>query len=241
MTYYQRQKLLIETLKTFDRYNPKEFKVVIVDDDSPDDISLPEFAFEVIIVKLRNKTWKNTSNVYNVGFHEALKHKPKFIIIQNAECYHWGDILGYVNENLTDENYIAFPAYSLGENETPCNEVINDKRAEFNGDSGWYNHAIHRPYALHFCTAITTRNLRKINGFDERLKDGIAFEDNVLVHQIKNLGLRIDIPDRPMVFHQWHYNQGISPQELVEMNQNIWLQIEQETTYRAVHLITPDL
>jgi hypothetical protein len=43
------------------------------------------------------------------------------------------------------------------------------------------------------------------------------------------------------VFHQWHYNQGIYAQELVELNKEIWLQIEQENSFRAVHLITPDL
>lgn len=241
MTYYDRQRLLIETLNTFDRYDPKDISVFIVDDDSPDDIVLPKYPFKVKIIKLKNKTWHNTGNVYNVGFIEALKSKPEFIIIQNAECYHWGDIIGYVKDNLTDENYIAFPAYSLAENETPCNEVIKDRRAEFNGDSGWYNHAVHRPYALHFCTAITAKNLQKINGFDERLIDGIAFEDNVLVHQIKNLGLRIDIPDRPMVFHQWHYNQGIYPKELVDKNKDIWLEIEQSKEYRAVHIMNPDL
>jgi hypothetical protein len=95
--------------------------------------------------------------------------------------------------------------------------------------------------ALHFCTAITTTNLKKLNGFDERLKDGIAYEDNVFVHQIKNLGLRIDIPDRPMVFHQWHYSGPQVDGALVEMNKQIWLQIEQEPGYRAIHLITPDL
>lgn len=241
ITFYQRHVLLIETLHTFERYDPETFNVVVVDDDSPDDIVLPPLSFDVTIVKLRDKTWNNTCTVHNVGFHEALKSNPDIIVIQNAECYHWGDVLGYARENLTDENYIAFPAYSLAEGETPCNEVIKDKCAEFNGDSGWYNHATHRPLALHFCTAITTANLRKLNGFDERLKDGIAYEDNVFVHQVRNLGLRIDIPDRPMVFHQWHYNQGIYAQELVELNKEIWLQIEQETSFRAVHLITPDL
>jgi glycosyltransferase involved in cell wall biosynthesis len=241
ITFYQRHVLLIETLHTFERYDPETFNVVVVDDDSPDDIVLPPLPFDVTIVKLRDKTWNNTCTVHNVGFHEALKSNPDIIVIQNAECYHWGDVLGYARENLTDENYIAFPAYSLAEGETPCNEVIKDKCAEFNGDSGWYNHATHRPLALHFCTAITTANLKKLNGFDERMKDGIAYEDNVFVHQIKNLGLRIDIPDRPMVFHPWHYSQGIHPQELVEMNQALWLEIEQEKTYKAIHLITPDL
>lgn len=241
LTFYQRQSLLVETLKSFERYNPEEFIAIIVDDDSPDDIVLPELEYDVEIIKLKNKTWHNAGNVYNRGFIEAFKWLPDIVIIQNAECIHAGDILGYAKESLTDENYIAFPAYSLGENEAPCNEVIKDKRAEFNGDSGWYNHPIHRPYALHFCTAITTKNLIKINGFDERFADGIAYEDNMLIHQIKNLGLRIDIPERPMVFHQWHYNQGTHSAELVEKNRDIWLELEKSKEYRAVHTLTPDL
>lgn len=241
MTYYDREKVLLNTLSTFDRYDPDTFDVVIVDDDSPKDISLPQYPFKVKIIKLKNKTWYNSGNVFNVGFHEALKTNPEIIIIQNAECYHWGDILTYARENLTDKNYIAFGAYSLAENEQPCNEIIKPRTAQFNGDSGWYNHPVHRPYALHFCSAITTGNLRKINGFDERLSAGIAFDDNVLVHQIKNLGLEIIITERPMVFHQWHYNQGTHNQELVERNQKIWLEIEQSKEYRAIHIITPDL
>ncbi len=241
MTFYQRHALLYETLKTFDKHDPSDFVVIIVDDDSPDDIVLPETPFEVKVIKLKNKTWRNTGNVYNVGFHEALKYNPDIVIIQNAECYHWGNVIGYAKENVTDENYIAFPAYSLAADETPCNEVIKDRIVEFNGDSGWYNHSVYRPLALHFCSAISTKNLIKLNGFDERLADGVAYEDNAFVHQIRCLGLRIDIPDRPMVFHQWHYNQPAVAAELVERNMNIYLEIEKGTEYRAVHTLTPDL
>lgn len=239
-TYYQRQKQLINTLESFRQYNPDLFNVVIVDDDSPEDIILPEYPFNVFILKLHNKTWHNTASVYNWGFHKAMEYNPRVVIIQNAECQHWGDI---INEALkvTDENYIAFPAYSLARDETASLEIIKNKIAEFNGDSAWYNHPVYRPYAFHFCSAITTANLKKINGFDERLCDGIAFEDNVLVHQIKNLGLRIDIPEYPLVFHQWHYDGNIYSQDLVERNKNIWLEIEQKSDYRAVHTLTPDL
>jgi hypothetical protein len=44
-----------------------------------------------------------------------------------------------------------------------------------------------------------------------------------------------------MVFHQWHYSGPQVDGALVEMNKQIWLQIEQEPGYRAIHLITPDL
>lgn len=240
MTYYQRQKQLNRTLESLRQYDSSKFVVVIVDDDSPDDIILPELPYEVDILKLRNKTWHNSASVYNWGFHRAFEYNPKVIIIQNAECQHWGDILSAAKE-VTDGNYIAFPAYSLAENEEASEGVIRNKAAEFNGESAWYNHSVYRPHAFHFCSAITVNNLKKINGFDERLCDGIAYEDNVLVHHIRNLGLRIDIPERPMVFHQWHYSGGTYDAELVERNKNIWLEIEKDDSFRAVHALTPDL
>lgn len=240
MTYYQRQKQLDKTLESLRQYDSSKFVVVIVDDDSPDDIILPELPYEVDILKLRNKTWHNSASVYNWGFHRAFEYNPKVIIIQNAECQHWGDILSAAKE-VTDGNYIAFPAYSLAENEEASEEIIRNKAAEFNGESAWYNHSLYRPCGYHFCSAITTSNLKKINGFDERLCDGIAYEDNAFLHHIRNLGLRVDIPDRPMVFHQWHYSSGAYDPVLVEKNWKIWAGIEQETTFRAIHTLTPDL
>ena len=240
MTYYQRQKQLNRTLESLRQYDSSKFVVVIVDDDSPDDIILPELPYEVDILKLRNKTWHNSASVYNWGFHRAFEYNPKVIIIQNAECQHHGDILSAAKE-VTDGNYIAFPAYSLAENEEASEEIIRNKAAEFNGESAWYNHSLYRPCGYHFCSAITTSNLKKINGFDERLCDGIAYEDNAFLHHIRNLGLRVDIPDRPMVFHQWHYSSGAYDPVLVEKNWKIWAGIEQETTFRAIHTLTPDL
>ena len=110
MTFYQRHALLIETLKTFERYDPETFNVVVVDDGSPDDIVLPSLPFDVTIVKLRDKTWNNTCTVHNVGFHEALKGNPDIIVIQNAECYHWGDVLGYARENLRAMDDVLLPS-----------------------------------------------------------------------------------------------------------------------------------
>ena len=105
MTYFQRQKQLDLTLESLTYQNPKDFSIIIVDDDSPDDIKLKEYKFKIKIIKLKNKTWHNTGNVFNVGFIEALKSKPDAIIIQNAECYHWGKTIDYIKENLTNEHF----------------------------------------------------------------------------------------------------------------------------------------
>jgi GT2 family glycosyltransferase len=221
MTAYNREALLQKTLESFNQYDPYEF--VVVTDKDEDHLE---------------KTWVNSAIAFNRAFYEAIHtHQADAVILQNAECYHAGDILGYVRNNLTDKNYISFPCYSLGENDTLPPIEMNPRGAAFDGDSAWYNHPVHRPVGYHFCAAITTDNLRKINGFDERFKDRKDYEDNYLLYQVRQLGLRIEIPAEPYVFHQWHYS---SPRKGAS-NEQLYNQLIQTEGYRAVHLITPDL
>lgn len=239
MTYIQRQRQLDETLKSLCQYDPAEFNVVIVDDGSRDDIVLQDLPFDVDILKIRNKSWHNTGIAFNWGFNKALEYSPDVVIMQNAECIHSGDILSAAMK-VTDENYISFACYSLAEGEGPGCEIQN-KTATFNHESAWYNHSVYRPVGFHFCTAITAENLRKLNGFDERFWAGVAYDDNMLIHQIQNLGLRIDIIDDPFVFHQWHDRPYEITADLVDRNCALFKELEQSTEYRAVHVITPDL
>jgi len=242
MTYYQRQKQLIKTLQSFEKYE-HDFNVFIVDDNSPDDINLPEFGFDIIIIKFQKKLWINPGVTFNVCFGYALKINPDIVIIQNAECYHNGDILGYAIKNLTQKNYITFAAYSLGAGEDVDLKTLNPICASGNGDSAWYNHSVYRPEALHFCAAITAENLRKINGFDERFAHGLGYEDDYLLHQVRRLGLKIEIIDDPFVFHQYHYDVKAFKFDLDLYNRTAALckELKRENNYKAVHLITPDL
>jgi len=242
-TYYQRQKQLIKTLDSFKQYNPDDFSVVIVDDNSPDDINLPGYSFDITILKLKEKHWICPAPVFNFGFVEALKSKPEVIIIQNAECYHKGDIIGYIKNHLTDSNYLSFAAYSLGKGEDVDINNLNPVGASGNGDSAWYNHSVYRPEALHFCCAITAKNLIKINGFDERFAEGLGYEDNYLIHQIRTLGLKIEIIDDPFVFHQYHYDVKAFTfnADIYNKTAALCTALKREKKYRAVHYITPDL
>jgi len=224
------------------QYDPKDFFVVIVDDGSPDELILPWFPFDIKIVRIKDsKTWKNASVPFNIGFGHALLKNPDIILNQNAECVHMGNILEYA-KTVTDENYISFPCYSQGKGEEP-GSVMNHKCATFEGESAWYNHPFHNPRYYHFCSAITTKNLIKLNGFDERFADGFAYDDDYFVHQIRTLGLRIDLPEQPHVVHQWHYSNYSQPNggELCSINENIYQRLVKENEYRAQHHITPDL
>jgi glycosyltransferase involved in cell wall biosynthesis len=241
LTYYNRERQLLKTLESFCGY--KDINVIIVDDNSPEKLNLKSYPFTIYYLRLNQKAWINPAPVFNYGFNEALKYKPEAVIIQNAECYHRGDIISAVRGNLTDKNYISFACYSLGKGEDVAKTNLNAVGAKGNGDSAWYNHSVYRPEAFHFCCAITTENLVKINGFDERFAPYLGWEDNYLIHQIKTLGLSIHIIDNPFVFHQYHYDVKAFEFDNVLYHQASALctQLKKEKNYRAKHILTPDL
>jgi glycosyltransferase involved in cell wall biosynthesis len=236
MTYYNRQTQLNRTLESFSQYDPDEFRVVIVDDGSPEDIRLPETKFEVVVLKMYNKTWVQCDPTYNIGFHYALLKRPDIIIIQNAECYHLGDVLSYA-KRVDDKSYISFGCYSQGRGEV-IGSVINNRCATHGGDSAWYNHPIYRPVGYHFCSAITAENLLKLNGFDERFAFGIGYDDDYFLHQIRCLGLKVEITSDPIVIHQWHEQMMGND---YEGNGKIYQELIKENNYRAKHLVTQDI
>ena len=240
-TYHNRQSQMTKTLESFLKYNPKDFEVIIVDDGSKEDIILPKLPFRTTVIKMHNKTWTQGDPAWNVGFAQALKSNPDIVILQNAECYHWGNILE-VAKTVTDKTYITFGCYSQGEGEE-LGSVFNDRCMMFDGDSAWYNHPIHRPKAYHFCSAITANNLRKLNGFDERFSFGTGFDDDYFLHQVACLGLQIYITAEPFVIHQWHEHTkfNTNENELIMTNYRIIQHLTKERIFRAKHLLTEDL
>lgn len=242
MTYFNRQSQLTKTLESFKKYNPKDFNVIIVDDNSPEDIALPPLDFEVQIIKLTTRKTVSSAPVYNEGFRKALQSNPDIVIIQNAECYHASDILSKAKE-VNEKTYIAFSCYSLAEGESPETVVRNDRIALYNGDSAWYNHPEFRPVGFHFCSAITAENLKRINGFDERFMYGIDYDDNYLIHQVRTMGLEVIIPADYFVYHQFHYNvpRPLAGFDNLRNNLELFNELVLKNEFRAVHLITPDL
>lgn len=254
MTYFNRLFQLKRTLKSIYKSKHKDFEIVIVDDKSDEEIDFSRYGKNIHTYRVKDeKWWTNPVIAYNLGIHTALALNPDAIILQNAECYHFGDVLKYVNDNLTNDNYLAMSALAI-DSDTTFNG-ITDKRVKGllpvdyayplnpeNEGIGWYNHPTLIPRAYDFCAAVTTENLIKLNGYDERFAQYIAYGDNDLILRVRRLGLRVDIPLEPFVVHQWHDHSHINMTGAGDMGLSLYLGIEaKETGYRARHTHTKDL
>ena len=108
MTYYRRIRELKNTLSSFRETKHEDFQVIIVDhgtwnDEEHDSTQITE-DFKDIDIKLirinpEDKWWPNPSVPFNIGFGKASGEK---IILQNAECFHNGDIISFTANNLKE-------------------------------------------------------------------------------------------------------------------------------------------
>jgi glycosyltransferase involved in cell wall biosynthesis len=251
MTYFNRQYQLTKTLESLKHSKHKDFEVVIVDDASTENIVHDITEYPVTVLKVKDKKWINPEPAYNMGLFYALSsRKPDIIMIQNAECYHVGDVISYTVENLTNKNYIAFSCFSLDKENTFKEHDIHRLTEEhqhkviISGQTGWYNHPTFRPNAFDFCAAVTAPNMKKLNGYDERFSDGYAMGDCDLINRVKfKLGLNVIIPANPFVVHQWHYYEELSAEyvRMHALNAILYRRIRMEKNYKAVHKYTLDL
>jgi glycosyltransferase involved in cell wall biosynthesis len=248
MTYYNRQYQLDRTLDSLDESPYKEFNVVVVDDCSPDPPIVGNHSYFIKVLRTENKRWIDGSPAYNLGFIEAIRMGSDIIVIQNAETYHVGDVLSRA-ATVAMDSYTSFACFNLSRQDTfsahNIHDIINKHNypAVNNDDNAWFNHKWVRPMGYHFCSAIRTENLIKINGFDERFADGYCFEDDEILARIRHLGLKVEITDHPFVVHQYH-ERGYVPanwKDLFFINGKRFEMIKASGNPVAVHRFTPDL
>jgi len=231
MAYHDRLSQLKNTLYSIEKSSyAKRTKIVIVDDASspehtPNNLT-KNLNIQVISVPKESKTWVNPCIAYNIGFTQI---ESDIVIIQNPECYHCGDVLNYVKENLTQENYLSFSCRNLKE---PIKHNIDPRQLKGN----WYNHPNKgRQTAYHFLSAITRENLEKLNGFDERYGPGYCFDDDEFLVRIKRMGLNVQIVPDDTVYcaHQFH-DKTILGGEIWQRNRRLFEEVTlKETGYRA--------
>jgi len=246
-SYFNRRTQFINTLRSLTLSKFKDFEVIVVDDGSDDEHKIDDLEMQfkflkVIRVEKRDKWYYNPCIPFNLAFSKCSGDK---IIIQNPECLHYSDILTKTQESLNDENYLSFATYSLNRTESEnlnkfhkAQDFFNNfefinKSIETNGDNGWYNHGIYRPCALHFCSAITRKNLKDLNGFDESYALGICYDDNEFLHRIILKKLNIIFQNNHIAVHQFHenfnYNQARS-QELEYRNNVLYTYISRKSS-----------
>jgi|SRR6185437_6623459 len=218
--YYNRRKLFYNTLVKLRHSTFTDFEVIAVDDGSDEENRLEdlekEFPFlKVIRLEPKDKWYGNACIPFNIGFRAA---KGEIVVLQNPECLHYGNVLGYVVENLKPNDYISFACYSLDKETTDMLDGSNvaaidstmtidfqPRKVGFDGDLGWYNHSTIHPRGFHWGAAIHRDDLMALRGFDERFAMGIAYDDCEFLFRIKQKGMNFKIVDHPCVLHQNHY------------------------------------
>jgi len=262
MAYYNnRKEQTIHTLNSIKNfYHPLEkpyydFEVVIVDDNSDAEFKLHDiivhYPYKIKYIEISKEekgTRINPCLAYNKGFENA---EGDVIIIQNPECMHVGDLILFLLENLTINDYYAFSCFSTNNPHT-SNEMVNSNYKynliydthflEINQPGiNWFNHPIHRPVSYHFCTAIYKEKLNLLGGFDPAYAEGYCYDDDEFLFRIKyNLKLNvINIPpDKVFVVHQYHLNSSSSfthdnnpLSHLLEKNKKLFEELKDNFVY----------
>lgn len=157
MSYFNRKIQIIRTLDKIKEtyYNKYDFEVIIIDDNSNEDQILteilsnyPYYINYIYISKEEKGDRINPCNAYNKGFDAST---GEIVIIQNPECYHVGDILKYINDNMKENDYYSFSCYNTnGEEFTKeliesSNIIAKIHDPDFNrrnlqGFATWFNH-----------------------------------------------------------------------------------------------------
>ena len=223
MAYYNRKKLIKNTLNMFEKnYGSYSYQVIIVDDNSNTEHKLNDildnYTFPIRYIEISKEEKGDRINPcvpYNKGFKQA---QGKIIIIQNPECYHCGDILHYSKNNLTIHNYLTFSCYNSGNSQMSDILIANPSLVfseSFNRCNAlvgahqnlWYNHPTMRLINYHFCSAIFNTNIKLLGGFDEKFAKGHSYDDDEFLLSIQKK-LKLDVlcipPEKGFVIHQWH-------------------------------------
>ena len=255
MAYYNRRKLLLNTLYSITKTQYKDdLEIIIVDDGSSDSHKIddlekifPKLDTKVVVINPNKKWWINPCIPYNIGFNLATGDS---IIIQNPECLHMHDIISYVSNNLINNTYLAFGSYAIGAQKTSMiNEVVYDKNfinkihniiyplnnmptKLLKSPDKWYQHGVYSPGAINFCCAIKQIDLEDLGGFDERYARGIAKDDREFVVRIKKKGMNIVYVDDLFVIHQCHGYTNYNNTKLVNRNNMLFQETVKCATYK---------
>jgi len=232
--YYNRYYQFTKTLDSISKSLYKNFEVIAIDDCSAESDRLEylqtQYPFlRVYRLDYKNKWYINPCIPFNLGISKAT---GDIVILQNPECLHVHDILSYVANNISDNNYLTISTYALNlvnsrklynsDNIKEFFKSLPQKRYNGSKIGGWMNHSKYRQSYFHFCSAITRNNLILLNGFSDKYAMGIGYDDNDFLLRIRKLELKVEIVDHISVIHQWH-PEVYHDKDLVAKNKKIFM------------------
>lgn len=209
--YYKRSGHLHNTLISFlYHYSDRKDYEVIIAEDLKNTVNEHEHAvllkiierfksqINIVHINIPVKTW-NPCIAFNVAADIA---SGDFFLITNPECFHYMNILKGMDEEFIKNSSVYIVCGCR--NRVNCNFFI-EKFEDLEGqDEAWFAHSIYRKGCLHFCNAMSKESWKKIGGFDEDYKNGIAYDDNDFIRRVEKAQLKIIERDDLLTIHIDH-------------------------------------
>jgi len=197
MTASNRPNQTYFTLQSIMRSANKNVHVIIVDDSDNDPIHIEQletypFSIDFIQINRSQKTWINPCLNYNIGFQFI---KGGYVIIQNAEVCHIGDVLSYLDQlQLKDDKYYIADVKASKDFETNNSIYQSEQSVDIYGKENlfhiWY-HSASRSMKYHFLSACNRATFNKIGGFSYDYSLGHSYDDDDFLIKIASKNIEI--------------------------------------------------
>jgi len=252
MASHNRKRQLINTLWSIEHTRGKiPIEVIIVDDNSEELLSrdeLRQFRFRIVYKVRKDRIREDPVIPNNIAFSMAT---GDIILMACAEVLLAGNILEHAFQNTNESNYLCYSVYSFGTDQFHhingynwadkfiigrIQEIVSilSQTHFIAGEApGWYIHPVHRPTPLPFCASLTRSNMEKLSGYDERFKFGVGHADDDFVRRVGDLGLQKVVVAQPLAVHQPHQYTDYTNTELVQLNYNLYIELEKTHNTKA--------
>lgn len=177
-----------------------DWELIIVADDKNTRQDLVElytmaagFPALVLTAEERDPRWISQTCHFNQAARIA---RGEFLIISNPETYHAADVLAGLDAEFAADPgcYVVCACQSL--HDTAVGPRLRPHM--------WYQHSVHNPRDLHFCTALSAERFRQAGGFDEEFRFGIAYDDDDFREAVRSTGARFVRRDDLLTYHLHH-------------------------------------
>ena len=189
-------------------HNRQDYEIIIIEDrknfDDPQNHSdlLNIIQDSKLPIKhiISEYNYFNPAYSFNLGAQHA---QGEYFIITNPEIFHRVNILNGLDIEF-EKNPTAYIVCSC-QNVHALTNSISHITEMIVAESCWYQHSQHSNRLLHFCSAISRDNYKKIDGFSEEYNEGIAYEDDDFRHKIlSEKTIEIVVQDDLCTFHLDH-------------------------------------